>query len=476
MAHGTIVILEDEAENLRSLTRALEKVGYDVHGYRDPRKGMAFLDDHRNVDIVLTDIRMPAMDGMAVLKHVKENRPGLPVLLITAFGSVESAVGAMKVGADDYLAKPIDLYELRRRVEALVEKHRLAMRVDELQARLDERFGFENIVGTSRPMQELFQQIKMVAPTRATVLINGESGTGKELIANAIHHNSDRKRNRFLPINCAAIPATLMESELFGHERGSFTGAEKTHPGKFEQADRGTLFLDEIGELPIGLQAKLLRVLEERMVTRVGSSHPIPVDVRIVTATNRNIKEMTAAGDFRKDLFYRLKVVELRIPPLRERKEDIPLLAHSFLEQLNREHGRTIEKISPEALSALVAYPWPGNVRELRNVIERTVVFCPENEIKITHLPVELQSGVALTTHAGLPSLHAAASTGFDVRGEVVPLEEMERRAILRALEETGGNKTRAARLLGIGLRTLHRKLKQYRYDNATINSERSMQ
>ena len=463
MAQGSIVILEDEAENLRSLSRALEKVGYEVHAFQHPQEGMNYLKVHGPVDLVLTDLRMPGYDGMEVLKHVKEIEPSTAVILITAFGSVESAVQAMKVGADDYLAKPVDLYELRRRVQALVEKRRLKFEVDELKARLDERFGFENIVGRSRVMQELFLQVRMVAPTRATVLIWGESGTGKELIANAVHQNSERKRKRFLPINCAAIPVNLMESELFGHEKGAFTGADRIHTGKFEQAHGGTLFLDEIGELTLDLQVKLLRVLEERAVTRVGGSQPIPVDVRIITASHRDLNQMVSDGKFRDDLLYRLKVVELRIPPLRERTDDIPLLVHAFLAQFNKEHAKHIRGISDDALRSLTAYPWPGNVRELKNVIERMVIFCEDEELQARHLPYDFKPGHAPI----LSTLPGAAATlqppiSADEGILAAPLDEVEKRAIMKALEETGGNKTQAARVLGIGLRTLHRKLKQY--------------
>ena len=458
MAQGSVLILEDEAENLRSLTKALEKVGYEVKGFQDPRLGLAHFASRDDIDLVLTDLRMPGMDGMEVLKQVKESAPSVAVLLITAFGSVESAVQAMKVGADDYLAKPVDLYELRRRVQALVEKRHLKNEVDELKARLDERFGFEHIIGNSRSMRELFQQVRMAAPTRVTVLIQGESGTGKELIANAIHQNSDRKRSRFLPINCAAIPGNLIESELFGHEKGSFTGAEKAHPGKFEQATGGTLFLDEIGELSLDLQAKLLRVLEERVVTRVGGTQPIPVDVRIVTATHRDLLQMVSEGKFREDLVYRLKVVELRIPPLRERLDDIPLLAQAFVTQFNREHGKQVKRLSPELLRMLSTYSWPGNVRELRNIVERMVIFCVEDELRAAHLPHDFKTGYApLPVAQTLPGRMRLA--GND---SIQALDEMERQAIFRALQENAGNKTQAARVLGIGVRTLHRKLKEY--------------
>lgn len=465
MARGKVLVLEDEVENLKSLTKALEKVDYVVYPFSDSVKGMAFFDSAKDLDLVLTDLRMPGMDGIAVLKHVKESRAKVPVLLITAFGTIETAVEAMKIGADDYLGKPIDLYELRKRVEAHVEKHRLSLRVNELQARLDERFGFENIVGTSRSMLDLFQQVKMVAPTRATVLIYGESGTGKELIANAIHHNSERKGRRFLPVNCAAIPANLMESELFGHEKGSFTGAIRSHPGKFEQADGGTLFLDEIGELPLELQAKLLRVLEEHAVTRVGSTRPLKVDVRIIAATNKDLGVQVASGEFREDLFYRLKVVELRIPPLRERRGDIPLLAKAFLKELANEHDKEISGFSEEVLSALTAHDWPGNVRELRNVIEHMVVFSRGDTIESVSLPAGFKSAETKDTVPSRGSVPSSPEVHPFNNEEILPLEVLEKRAILDAIEKTGGNRTKAASRLGIGLRTLHRKLKQYNTD-----------
>ena len=474
MAHGTILILEDDEENLKSLSKALEKVGYRVNAFQDAPEGMVFFRTHDDIDLVITDLRMPKIDGMEVLRQVRAEKPDTGVLLITAFGSVESAVQAMKVGADDYLSKPVDLYELRKRVEALVEKRRLSREVEELKARLDERFGFESMIGHSQVMRDIFQQIKMVAPTKAVVLLRGESGTGKELIANAIHQNSDRKSARFLPINCAAIPSNLIESELFGHERGAFTGADKAHPGKFEQAHGGTLFLDEIGELSLELQAKLLRVLEERSVTRLGATSPISVDVRIVAATHRDLNRMMSEGKFRVDLLYRLRVVEILVPPLRERREDIPLLAHSFVVQLNKEHGKSIKTISDGVLKVLQSWPWPGNVRELKNVIERMVIFCPGEEILERHLPAELKV-------SPFPAEAAVENGKEEKEGQIQPsirgiappvaLEEVEHEAIVRALRETGGNKTRAALRLGIGLRTLHRKLKEYK-----IQEERSAQ
>jgi len=471
MTQGTILILEDEPENLRSLTKALEKVGYTVKGFQDPLAGIAHFRGSEGFDMVITDLRMPGMDGIEVLKQVKQTDPSVAVLLITAFGSVESAVQAMKVGADDYLAKPVDLYELRSRVSSLVTKRHLSQEVDQLKARLDERFGLEQLAGSSAVMRELFQQARMVAATRATVLIRGESGTGKELLANAIHQLSDRKRGRFLPLNCAAIPANLMESELFGHERGAFTGADKAHPGKFEQANGGTLFLDEVAELPLDLQAKLLRALEERAVTRVGGSTPLPVDVRILAATHRDLAAWVKEGRFREDLFYRLKVVELPIPPLRARLEDLPLLVRSLLDQLAPEHGHRVKGVSEGVLSAFAAHSWPGNVRELKNVVERMVIFCDGAVLEERHLPADFVPTASpahptpeapAATGAPLSAAAAPAWSSAPAPGHVVPLDEMERQAIFRALDETRGNKTQAARVLGIGLRTLHRKLKEY--------------
>jgi transcriptional regulator with PAS, ATPase and Fis domain len=304
---------------------------------------------------------------------------------------------------------------------------------------------------------DIHQQIKMVAPTKATVLIQGASGTGKELIANAIHQYSDRKRARFLPINCAAIPTNLIESELFGHEKGSFTGADRTHPGKFEQARGGTLFLDEIGELSMELQAKLLRVLEERSITRVGGSRPIPVDVRIITATNRILDELVEEESFRMDLLYRLRVVEIRIPPLRERPEDIPLLAHAFLLQFSQAHDKNATSISDEVIRVFQGWEWKGNVRELKNIIERMVIFCGGDELTLADLPPELKAAVDTLQDVRFRAASNPAEVDFPSR-----LEDLERLAINRALDETDGNKTQAAKRLGIGLRTLHRKLKEY--------------
>ncbi|MDX1388072.1 MAG: sigma-54 dependent transcriptional regulator [Acidobacteriota bacterium] len=457
-----ILLVEDDEANRKSYTRALTKVGYNVQAFSEPRPAIEHLSKNRDVVLVITDLMLPDMDGFGVLAAVKEIDPEVGVLMITGHGSVESAVDAMKQGADDYLTKPVDLYALRQRASTIAEKRLLSRRVDELERRLGEKF---RIIGHSRVMEALFRQMEMVAPTRSNVLIVGESGTGKELVANALHEHSPRKEHRFLPINCAAIPAEILESELFGHEKGSFTGATGRKMGKFELADKGTLFLDEIGELPLEMQVKLLRVLEQREFMRVGGTETIRVDIRLIAATNQDLEARVEEGMFRNDLFYRLKVVTLKIPPLRDRVEDIPLLTNHFLQTFGRENGRDAMRFSPAAMKVLTGARWEGNVRELRNLVESLVILTPHDEITRDDLPPEYLAGGTLEpARAGAP--------GDDPAGEGDPgpiletgltMDEIERRAILGALEKTGGNRTQAAEMLGIGLRTLQRKLKDYR-------------
>jgi DNA-binding NtrC family response regulator len=448
---GHIVVIDDDEGNRRSIEMALRKDGYSVASFPSGPQGLDHLKEN-GADLVVTDLRMPGMDGLEVLKVAKLVDSGLAVLVITGFGSVESAVDAMKQGADDYLQKPVNLVELRKRVAAAVEKRRLAQEVRQLRERLEEKFSFGTIIGASKAMQQVLHQLALVAPTRSSVLIVGESGTGKELIANALHQNSPRKESRFLPINCAAIPAEILESELFGHERGAFTGAVQRKAGKFELADRGTLFLDEIGELPVALQAKLLRVLEDRSFMRVGGTETITVDVRIIAATNSNLEARVAAGTFRSDLYYRLKVVTIEIPPLRERLADIPLLAHRFFEMFKAENDRPQLQLSPEVVEVLTQARWEGNVRELRNLMESLVVLAGGDMKTITleHLPENYRT----------PQPAPAAPRPDS--GPPRRMEEIEKEAILRTLQQTGGNRTRAAELLGIGLRTLQRKLREY--------------
>jgi DNA-binding NtrC family response regulator len=434
---------------------AIEKAGLKVRTFDDARQALVYLESHPGPNIALCDLRMPDMDGLQFLEAVREREYDLGVVLITAYGSIESAVEAMRVGADDYLTKPVDLYELRKRVTNLIENRRLKEEVSTLREMLEQRYGFDNLIGHSGPMERLFEQMRMVAPTRSSVLIIGDSGTGKELVANALHHASPRKDERFLAINCGAIPSDILESELFGHERGAFTGAVTRKIGKFELAHNGTLFLDEISELYPELQVKLLRVLEERQVMRVGGSDLIDVDFRLIAATNRDLENAVSEGKFREDLYYRLKVVTLQIPPLRDRGGDIVLLAEHFLDQFCREHGKAAKTLSASAIHALKHYDFPGNVRQLRNLIESTVVFHQGDIVEVADLPEEVHGAGVGVVHSGTPIQPAG--------GTPRSMEDIERQAILETLERTGGHRARAATILGIGLRTLQRKLKDYR-------------
>ncbi|HZF14205.1 MAG TPA: sigma-54 dependent transcriptional regulator [Thermoanaerobaculia bacterium] len=454
MEKPLVLVIDDETGSRESMAIAIERAGLGVRTFDDAKKALEYLDENEGARLAVCDLRMPGMDGIAFLNEVRERKLDLGVILVTGYGSIESAVEAMRVGADDYLTKPVDLYELRKRVMNLFEKEQLKEEVTTLREQLDKRYGFESIIGKSSPMERLFEQMKMVAPTRSSVLIIGDSGTGKELVANALHRASPRRNERFLAINCGAIPPDILESELFGHERGSFTGAVTRKIGKFELAHKGTLFLDEISELYPELQVKLLRVLEERQIMRVGASDLIDVDFRLIAATNKDLEKEVADGRFREDLYYRLKVVTLRIPPLRERPSDIPGLAEHFLNLFYQEHGKSAKRLTPEALELLSRYPWPGNVRELRNVMESVVVFHQTEEITVADLPVEVRDSSTLST-TGAPVQ--------SVVGEPRTMEEIERQAILETLQRTGGHRAKAADLLGIGLRTLQRKLKEYK-------------
>jgi len=449
-----VLVIDDETGSRESMAIAIERAGLAVRTFDDARKALEYLEENDGVRLAVCDLRMPGTDGLTFLNEVREKKLDLGVILVTGYGSIESAVEAMRVGADDYLTKPVDLYELRKRVMNLIEKEQLKEEVSNLREMLDKRYGFESIIGRAAPMERLFEQMRMVAPTRSSVLIIGESGTGKELVANAIHRASPRRNDRFLAINCGAIPSDILESELFGHERGAFTGAVNRKIGKFEVSHKGTLFLDEISELYPELQVKLLRVLEERQIMRVGGSELIDVDFRLLAATNRDLEKEVADGRFREDLYYRLKVVTLRIPPLRERPSDIPSLAEHFLAVFCQEHGKPAKHISAEAFEVLARHPWPGNVRQLRNVIESVVVFHQGEEIAVADLPAEVRDSSTLSS---------AGSPVQAVVGSPRTMEAIERQAILETLERTGGHRAKAADLLGIGLRTLQRKLKEYK-------------
>jgi len=459
---GQVVVIEDDDANRRTLTRALTREGYRVEAFHEAPPALEYLRENRDIVLVITDLKLPGMDGFAVLQESRRINPDLGVLMVTGHGSVESAVEAMKRGADDYLTKPVDLFELRKRTSSIIEKKQLTRRIDELETRLGEKF---KLVGRSKAMEDLFRRIELVARARANVLIVSESGTGKELVANAIHDHSPRRDKRFLPISCAAIPAEILESELFGHERGAFTGAAARKLGKFELAHGGTLFLDEIGELPLEMQVKLLRVLEEREFMRVGGGEIIKVDIRVVAATNADLEAAVAEGRIRQELYYRLKVVTLGIPPLRERKDDIPLLLKHFLNLFGKENEREKMRFTSEAMDRLVHAPWEGNVRELRNLVESLVVLAPGDEISVEDLPEEFRE-----TRADSPEAPVSVvdSPEADPEAAALTMDEIERRAILDALERTGDNRTQAAEMLGIGLRTLQRKLKEYRRDGET--------
>lgn len=443
-----ILIVDDEKNTREGLARALKR-SYEVH---IAESGAAALDvlSENSVDVMLSDLKMPVMDGMTLMQRALASSPKLVCILLTAYGSVETAVEAMRHGATDFLMKPVNLKELELVLERVLRSRKAEAENRQLREQLDSKFGMENIVGSSPKMQAVFDTVRQVAGSRATVLIQGESGTGKELVAKAIHQLSLRKNASFVPVHCAALSSTLLESELFGHEKGAFTGAVERRKGRFEMADGGSLFLDEIGEIDASVQVKILRALEERMFERVGGQETVEVDTRLIAATNRDLKKMVAEGDFREDLYYRLYVVAITLPPLRERAGDIPILLKHFMDEFNAENGRDIEGFTPEALDLLTAYKWPGNVRELRNVVEQVVVLSRGKRIGARDLPPHIRE----TDPAG-GSLSIGTGT----------LEEMEKQAIQQALKAFGGNRTRAAGQLGISRRTLHRKIAEYGFE-----------
>src|SRR6478736_213815 len=444
----TLLIVDDEKPTREGLRAALEE-RFDVYLAEDGKSAMDLLESE-NFDVMLTDFKMPNEDGMKLIARAKSLAKPPVCILMTAYGSEELAVDAMKRGADDYIAKGrLQIDELEMRIARAVRSQKLETENVSLRQQLDSKFGMENIVGESPLMQEVFDTVKQVAPTRATVLILGESGTGKEMVAKAIHQLSPRAKQPLVSVHCAALSPTLLESELFGHERGAFTGAHERRIGRFEQAQGGTLFLDEIGEIDATLQIKLLRFLGERTFERVGSNKTITADVRLIAATNKNLEELVKAGSFREDLFYRLRVVEIVLPPLRERSGDIPLLAQSFLREFARENGKNVNDFTMEALEALMNFAWPGNVRELRTAIEHAVVLSRGERITLRDLPVSARGGGALNDTKLLP-------------GKALTVKDAEKQLIVRALKETDGNRTRAAQKIGMSRRTFHRKLHEY--------------
>ncbi len=444
---GRVLVVDDESNARNALAELLREEGYGVETAADGFKALAKFDDF-SPDLVLTDLRMPGMDGLELLRTVRKRDPEVPVLVMTAHGAVDTAVAAMREGAADYLAKPLNFDELSMVVERALERRRLRAEAGQLRERLSEKQRLHNIVGSNAAMQQVYDTIRRVAQSRASVLVTGESGTGKELVAAAIVENSPRANKPFVKLHCAALAETLLESELFGHERGSFTGAVARRDGRFQQADCGTLFLDEIGELTPATQVKLLRFLQEHEFQRVGGNETVKVDVRIIAATNRDLSALVKEGKFREDLFYRLNVVSIDVPPLRTRPADIPLLAMHFLRKYAAENGRNVKSFSDETLDRMSKYSWPGNVRELENAVERAVVVCRGEEIEANDLPPTVVPVGAKTD--GSPVLPGAT------------MAEVERHAILKTLEYVGGSTRRAADMLDISARTIQYRLKEY--------------
>jgi two-component system response regulator HydG len=406
----------------------------------------------RPFDLVLMDIRMVKVSGIEALSEIKSYNPAIPIIMMTAYASVDTAVEALKKGAYDYLTKPLDFDELRFAMERAMDHSQLKQENRLLRESIGGRFDRRNIIGRSAPMERLLDTVAQVAPSEATVLIVGESGTGKELIAGAIHHNSHRKERPLVKMNCAAVTETLLESELFGHEKGAFTGAYKRKEGRFVQADGGTLFLDEVSEMSLAMQAKLLRVLQEMEITRVGGEEPLKVDVRMVAATNKDLTQEIDGGRFREDLYYRLNVVSLRMPPLRERREDIPLLAQHFLTQFAQKNQKPVKGFTPQAMDSLLKYDWPGNVRELMNAVERAVVLSRSDYLADEEFALVLRV-----------KTEEERSEPVETKGPAnLPLDEVEKTTILNTLDAAAGNKSETARRLGITRRTLHKKLKKY--------------
>ncbi|MGE5560428.1 MAG: sigma-54-dependent transcriptional regulator [Chloroflexota bacterium] len=446
------VLVVDDEPNMTWLFEQAFGQDHAVIGARDRDEAVRAL-RQRGADIVFLDLRLPGIDGMGILKEIKQLMPDLPVIMMTAHGTVKNAVDAMKAGAFDYVTKPFDLDEVRLIAANAMRLGSLTREVEQLRAALAERSGLDSFQAVSPKMLEVLRIIERVAPTDASVLISGESGTGKELAARAIHQVSPRRDGPFLPVNCAALPDALLESELFGYEKGAFTGATAAKPGRFELAGGGTLLLDEVGDMSLGTQAKLLRVLEERQIERLGGTRRITVDVRIVAATNRPLTELVQRGQFREDLYYRLAVIPIQMPPLRERPEDVPVLANQFLRGFAQRHGRPVRGFAADALARLQRYDWPGNVRELRNLVEQMVILADGEIIGVNHLPPFIAT----------PGGAAAAAGGGALRARLGALQEQLEADLIRdALARCGGNRTRAAEQLGISRRSLQMKIKKY--------------
>jgi two-component system response regulator HydG len=446
---STILIIDDEEAHADATAEALQPFGCKILKATSSKQGMEIIESS-HVDVLITDLRLPDGDGLDILLSAKQKHPDIEIIPVTGYPDVQTAVEAMQKGAATYLVKPVNLAELRTVVEKALQKQRLARRNIELERQLDERFGFQGIIGTGPRMVRIFEIVRQIAPTSVTVLISGESGTGKELLAKAIHNNSPRKNNNFVALSCAALSESILESELFGHEKGAFTGATMQRKGRFEYAHNGTLFLDEVGDMPLSTQVKLLRVIETREIMRLGSNVPLKVDVRLVAATNQDLEKLVKENVFREDLYFRLNVVNIKLPPLRERREDVPLLIDAFIRDFSFMHGKRIAGMTPEARAVLSRYDWPGNVRELKNCIESMVVVSRNDMLDIDDIPENIRSKELVPA---LPTVGTLAG---------LSLEEAEKELIRQTLALTGGNREETARRLRIGERTLYRKLDKY--------------
>ncbi len=448
------LVVDDDKNTRDGLALALGGM-YEVRLAESAERALILL-ENADVDILLTDMRMPGMDGLTLIQRAMARSPGLICFLLTAYGSIDTAVEAVKNGAHDFLTKPVNLDDLEIRLGRALRARDMETENSQLRQQLDRKYGIETIVGSSPAMQPIFEIVRQAAPSQATVLIQGESGTGKELVAHAFHRLSARSRGPFVAIHCAALSPSLLESELFGHEKGAFTGAVARRRGRFEMADGGSLFLDEISEIDASVQVKLLRVLEERTFERVGGNETVETDIRLISATNKDLRRLVEEGKFREDLFFRLDVVNVTIPPLRERADDIPLLCRHFIEEFSAVNGKSIDGLTPEALNMLVSYRWPGNVRELRNVIEKMVVLSTGSRLTARDVPARIREDVGVK---GKPKDGFKAESGLAASGS---LAETERAMIFAALKKRDGNRTLAAEDLGISRRTLHRKLNAY--------------
>jgi DNA-binding NtrC family response regulator len=453
---GRILIVDDEDAARKGLGQILEEDGYEVMLAANGEEALR-LAAQESPDVMLTDLKMPGIDGQELLARVRQGYPEVSVVIMTAHGTIRSAVRALREGAEDYLTKPIEVEELEHLLESVLKRKRLIAETQILRERLDDKYRFEKIIGRSPEMLEVFRLVEQVAPSQASILITGESGTGKELIAQAIHQRSPRRSAPFVKVSCAALPETLLESELFGHERGSFTGALARRAGRFEIAAGGTVFLDEIGDIPAGMQVKLLRFLQEKQFERVGGNQTLTVDVRVITATHRDLPALCREGKFREDLYYRLNVIEIALPPLRKRSQDVPLLVDFFVRRFAAANGKEVTGVADETLAALLAYSWPGNVRELEHAIERAVVLARGPELDPPLFPT-------------LPKVEAAPRPAAGPHVPGAALGEIERDAILKTLEAVGGSTTRAAAILKISPRTIQYKVKQYRSGGVTTD------